>query len=293
MNFDFDFSNIFNRKLSEMAEVRPVYDNNFLHKMVYNDHTIEYQYNKLGYRSKDFGEKDILTLGCSYTFGTGLHVKDTWPSILSDKMNMQYANLAIPGDSMQGQVIKAFQYFKEFDHPKYIFGVFPIARFEMPYVENKMCKKDNWSDGNIENSKLKFIQKCACSINDFDTISKAPHNPNQIMPIEFAIFYNLMFMQILEQYCLSHKIKIFWTIWERDMEDYFQDKLKNKINSNNFFIEKSLFLETLPCHQKYKNEPMFDWAADFNPKNNVKGHWGFHKHIHLAETMHSIAHGII
>ncbi len=284
---DFDFDNIFNRKLSEMIENNKLYNDKLINKVFYNEHAIEYKYNSIGYRSEEFGSHNIMTLGCSYTFGTGLNIEQTWPYMLSNKMSMSYANLSYPGDSMQGQVIKAFQYFKEFGHPQYIFGVFPIARFEMPYVKDKMCKVDGPLDINIKKSNLKFIQKCNSYIHDFEKISKAPHNPNTILPFEFAIFYNLMFIQMLEQYCLSNNIKIVWTIWEQVLSDPSQTTMQNKINSNNFFIEKSLSIKDLSCHKEYNKDPLFKNAADYN-FNKLQGHWGFHKHIHLSDTMYSL-----
>lgn len=67
----------------------------------YKDLPIEYSLNMKGHRSKDVAYlnlKDyILFLGCSQTFGVGNRLEDTYPFLLSQKLNCDYYNLAIGG----------------------------------------------------------------------------------------------------------------------------------------------------------------------------------------------------
>ena len=60
---------------------------------------IKYQFDDLGFRKqlkKDF-EKDILFLGCSFTFGIGIDYEDSFTNIVADALGMNNVNWAVPG----------------------------------------------------------------------------------------------------------------------------------------------------------------------------------------------------
>jgi len=64
------------------------------------DKTIKYKFNSHGFRSEEFKEgKNILFLGCSITFGTGLGYDDIFPSRVAKAMGYNLCNLAISGSS--------------------------------------------------------------------------------------------------------------------------------------------------------------------------------------------------
>ena len=62
---------------------------------------ISYRLNSEGFRGDEFNSDNpnIVTLGCSYTFGIGLAEQDIWPSMLGQHLNLAVHNLAIPGSS--------------------------------------------------------------------------------------------------------------------------------------------------------------------------------------------------
>ena len=80
---------------------------------VQNDHTrqlleslgflstpVEYKYNSHGFRTVEFDQQfDVVCFGCSYTMGTGVHEKDTWPSQLENLTGLRVANLGHAGSS--------------------------------------------------------------------------------------------------------------------------------------------------------------------------------------------------
>ena len=65
---------------------------------------VEYIDNKYGFRSDPFTEEEcresITFLGCSNTYGVGNYKEKTWPSLLSNEMNLKEINLAVPGGSL-------------------------------------------------------------------------------------------------------------------------------------------------------------------------------------------------
>lgn len=60
---------------------------------------ITYKFNSHGFRSREFNSSNrcILTLGCSYSFGTGLPVETLWSTLLSQTLEVDCYNLSWPG----------------------------------------------------------------------------------------------------------------------------------------------------------------------------------------------------
>ena len=67
------------------------------------DKEVVYEVNSWGFRSRDQKEFDqlagptLITMGCSFTFGTALNQEQIWPQLLADKLGMDLANIAVPG----------------------------------------------------------------------------------------------------------------------------------------------------------------------------------------------------
>ena len=64
---------------------------------------IEYRINKWGFRGdeiEDLTENPILCLGCSNTFGIGIHEHWTWPAQLKEAIDVPTVNLGVPGGSL-------------------------------------------------------------------------------------------------------------------------------------------------------------------------------------------------
>jgi hypothetical protein len=242
---------------------------------------IEYLMNSHGYRCEEITNQKILTLGCSQTEGHGMPIELTWPYLIAQKMNLGYVNLAKGGDGAQGQVTKAFQFFKEFYNPDYIFAAFPLKRLEIPsatdifYSQNKRSNRKTFEHHPNEINRAIFDNR------NLEKFSKMPHFAEDVIPEEFVIFYNILFIRMLAQYCESNNIKFIWTLYEyphktfnfeQPIEKYFKfDEIKKSIKK---------------CHLELSDNTYFNQAADtykFPP-----GHWTFHQHIHVAEQIYSM-----
>jgi hypothetical protein len=70
------------------------------------DTTIDYEINSWGFRSKGCAEFDtitepsLITMGCSFTFGTGLPQTDIWPQLAADDLGLELINLATAGHGL-------------------------------------------------------------------------------------------------------------------------------------------------------------------------------------------------
>lgn len=260
---------------------------------------IEYRLNRHGYRSSEFdGSQKLLVLGCSQTHGHGMFDELTWPSLLADKLEMGFARLAKGGESIQSQVIKALQYCEKFGNPEIIVGTFPLYRMELPSVPQKFSRKRNVDDS--EKNNVTFIDQVFPGDIDFDTYSKAPHDPDSILPEEIAIFYGFIFIKLLQDYCEKNNIMLLWNTWEDENKMIFNYLLKNKeklgfllknyhinnpspeIDVDGLFNVNSIYEKD--CHKEWSDHILFERAAD--RFKNGSSHWGLHKHLHIAEFFH-------
>jgi len=53
-----------------------------------------YRINRDGFRGKDFDDISVIALGCSITFGIGVHEEDAWPSLVEKQLNKSVANIS-------------------------------------------------------------------------------------------------------------------------------------------------------------------------------------------------------
>jgi hypothetical protein len=267
--------------------------------------------NSYGYRTKEFiFNEDLLALGCSQTFGWGVEEKESWPEIISNKFNISVTNLSLPGDSVMGQVLKAFEYFKIYGNPKKIVGVFPINRilFAAGTVNPHHIK--TWD---LHRNKTP------------DRFSEIPHTPDKVFNVEVCQIQNYMFISMLEQYCRSNSIDFFYTFWDMHrtegleldfVENHDTDKVSDilglksvvmmpvwkknadfcrylKSNSKSYFDPVSLQIETkyptVPiktCHEDFMDHKNFYYASDTT--HSFGGHFSFHEHLHYSDKISDI-----
>ena len=100
----------------------------------YIKYPIKYYINKQYFRSKfdfepDKSKKVNIFLGCSHTFGIGLHWEHTWPVLLSEKIGGEFINLGIPGGSIEASYITLKRFIDMYDVQN-VFHLQPVyARF--------------------------------------------------------------------------------------------------------------------------------------------------------------------
>lgn len=265
MNNKNEINKILNRSLDEMS-------GDAFPKKEADSVEIEYKLNSQGYRCNEFNNQEILVLGCSQTEGHGLPLELTWPYLISKKMNKDYINLAKGGEGAQAQITKAFQFFKEFYKPKYIFAVFPMTRLEVPMigVNSKNPTGNGIAKGMFSNKKIKKY-------------SKSPHFIEEVLTEEFAIFYNILFIKMLIAYCESNDIKFVWTNYKDVSIDFPSLKNLHSGYFESFYLGDDIKEK---CHLEFSNNQFFDYAADHNYW--PPGHFGFHKQIHIAESIYNM-----
>ena len=108
-----------------------------LHKLGWIDSVVEYSYNSHGYRCEEFDSGPCaLALGCSFTEGTGLHLEQTWPHLLSSKLGLTVWNLGSGGGSID-TVFRILEHYIDRLKPASIFLLIPPeTRFEYCDIHN-------------------------------------------------------------------------------------------------------------------------------------------------------------
>jgi hypothetical protein len=257
---------------------------------------VSYKINSNGYRGEDIdGVSDLMTLGCSFTFGVGLPEEKVWPSLLAEKMGMSLVNLASPGDSAMGQIRKAFDYFSIHGHPKVIVCLFPTLRIEIPIKPDRLFPK------NMSKDNYDPIAKIEVRVND-SKYAKAPFDPCEILTPEVPFYYTHMMIRMLEQYCESHGIKLVWSVWEDFYKDVYRFVQAIDLNVYKNFcelsfskwsrqIENGVLKEyknhelSVTCHNEYQDDFFFHSASDtFHGIDQT--HAGFHRNIHISEEFY-------
>jgi hypothetical protein len=300
------FKSLFFRNLFECNHPSP---QNEIRPFLYLSHdpniTLEYKYNNYGVRGEDFdAPAEIITLGCSQTFGWGLPQNYIWPELISNLTNKNVHNLGQNGDSVQGQVFKAFKYFEEIGNPKVIIGLFPSSRVEMPTIRGVF---EDTSPLNYRLSTPKKVIQTIFLKNETEPVkySKLPHNPIEVIPEEVGLFYSFTFIQMLEQYCKEKNIILMWTFWDDKwfidyVKETAQEALTNYVNKDDeifYYLGSECLngrneLDTkidLTCHQNNKdifNHPLYTHAADCDHTSGNAGHFSIHSHIHIADMFY-------
>lgn len=269
----------------------------------------EYSYiwNSDGIRWKEFSENDnVITIGCSMTFGLGLPLKTTWPYLLEQKLkniNKEYsvANLSYNGASAVKNIIALFSYLQKYKvKPKYIIANF--ANFERSYVPSQ---------------DFIHMQDFFWNPGQFQFNANFPYNWQKIFPVEWAYYTNFQYIRALEVFCEYSGINLIWSTWSSHYENpkiedfilknykyYFQDITRNifKNGIENPFqfanIEElkrgyDIKEEFSGCHTELLEQypEIFAHAYDYHqiPVNYIDGksplapHPGVHRQAHWAE----------
>lgn len=91
-----------------------------LEKFGWIDAEISYVHNSHGFRTKEFTQtENFVTLGCSYTHGTGLPQHCVWPELLSNMVNIPVFNLGIAGGSLD-TCYRVVKHYISFLKPKFV-----------------------------------------------------------------------------------------------------------------------------------------------------------------------------
>ncbi len=258
-----------------------------------------YEVNSNGYRSPEFdGDAQLVTLGCSQTFGVGVRNKTNWPYLLADKLDLKLANLAVVGSSIQLQLDVLLSYLNSNPAPKIVVLLAPgLERVRLPVRTDVVGA----SDGSEQTFQYLYdVVHTNLAIRDTNTeeipnYSKKPYDLFELLPYEFAVAESIRALSHISMLCAIRNIKFVFSAWE-PVASYYLSSLGGRLNtdiwkeldmSNYIPIESSedFLIESMKytCHSNQSNHSAPGWYVGTDKAEHI----GEHHHIHIAEAFYA------
>jgi hypothetical protein len=177
----------------------------------YYDNPIKYNINSMGYRMPEFDKINwdnyILFLGCSFTVGIGLHLENTFPYIVSKKLNCDYVNGAIGGSSPDFAVNNLIHFLNRAEKlPKSVVITWPDTSRTM-----------YWGPGGFPVFKLPNLNNAGTFVNSYKEFLLSSSN----MFTKFK--YNVETVKLI---CSSANIKLVETALNKSLHTEYHNSIK-------------------------------------------------------------------
>lgn len=236
---------------------------------------VDYSVNSQGYRGPDLKHSDLLTSGCSQSFGVGVPEELTWTHMLAKDNNISYNNLSYPGNSTIAMVEDVFKHFESYGHPKYLRLLLPdFLRFKFIKAANENTFIQN-SQGKIG----EFINTVSDADRSMLKYEKLPIAIEKIMPTSVPFRSNLIAIKMLEQYISQTDIDFKWSSWHNELNVH--------LNKHNYGFKNYVYSKHDPandynkCHKDVEGlDPRF-----FKVGTDPQEHMGSHAHAHYSELL--------
>jgi hypothetical protein len=268
-----------------------------------------YSANSKKFRSPEFIENpDILTFGCSQTWGVGIPDNAVWPKVLSELTGMSYANIAVSGSSIMEDVMGCISYIEDYGQPKYIVGLMPdirrLAIYMNPRVNAAILDSRlgvSWEERTTGEAGITPVhfpvpEREVATEKDVDSLSakfsKKPHVVSEVLAYEVPLIYSVHYLEFLRVFCEARGIELILSSWDDDSVDVFRT-----INLKNFcFLEYERDTKkydsgevyyTNNCHEDMSNVYGQTWYRGDDHTEDNEGHMGIHRHLDYAEMFAS------
>jgi len=218
--FPTDTQELFNKNLHTQRQE--------LEKNGWAERKIEYQFDDLGFRKqlKNNFEKDILFLGCSFTFGVGINYENSFTNIVADALGKNNVNWAVPGSSNDTAFRLCKQYLQKKTPSMVILNSPPPHRLELFSDYNEGSQSHNITSSHRQGNPL-LGGNFECPIEFFDE--------------RFSLLNREKNILAMEMLCSKNKIK-FLHLNAEDMMliDLGRDLAHPGVRSNQLFADKIL-----------------------------------------------------
>lgn len=236
-----------------------------------------YVLNEDGFRSESFNilnsdSLNILYAGCSWTFGDGVLLEDSWPAKLSELLKekiekqIKYFNVSVLGGSTQLIIKNIMAFISKYGKPDYLFMNLPGSNRAM--VLNK--KTETFFNATLVPDALNQ----ELNRKDFKRYVDNYESRENLLAISIM-------MSLLESFCESSKIKLLWTTYDPliEMAIPYMD-LKNFVKDKHVFVKDNKAFKSFSNLTKYPNlENIPYWEVAWN-----NTHPGAAWHYDIANT---------
>lgn len=237
----------------------------------------KYVLNEDGFRSEPFKllnpeNVNILYGGCSWTFGDGVLLENSWPARLSEllkekvKTQVEYFNVSVLGGSPQLVIRNIMGFINKYGKPDYLFINLPGSNRAM-----------------VLNQKTETFFNAVLMIEELtQDLDKKDFKRyvNNYEPRESLLSISTM-MSLLESFCESSNIKLLWTTYDPLIERSVIDMdLKSFVKDSHKFIKKHKTFKSFSNLTEYPNlENIPHWEVAWD-----KTHPGAAWHYDISNT---------
>jgi hypothetical protein len=181
------------------------------------DENNTYEINSFGFRGEIDENSETLASGCSITFGIGLPQSVRWTELLGNNMKKSVTNLGSPGASVETICTTIIQYCLNNKMPKQIFCLFPDFFRSMVVVDKEFYKSKvkRTRIGKKDNLEMIFCNPTIGIKKDymFMEVEDSKYIEDSTSPHQL-ILNSINFIYILESFCLTNNIKLYWSTWD-------------------------------------------------------------------------------
>lgn len=246
-----------------------------------------YTLNSEFFRSPEFGQVDLIALGCSQTFGQGVDDHVIWPRLLGESMGVSYVNLGMPSSSVHAMLSSLLVYIRRYGKPKYVAALLPgYRRIAMPlrheYNSSAATSREQRESGVVgyENLNLAYREQDGAK-KDVPLYSKRPYIMDDILAYEVPLHQSMTALSVMIEYCRVADIKLVFSSWNSGMDELLREKLNNPMTEIDLsgYISMPTNRMLKSCHEEQSAlyQDIWDRARDCGH------HMGAHEHIHYAE----------
>jgi hypothetical protein len=250
--------------------------------------------NSSGYRGPEHGKVDLIAAGCSQTYGQGVQEEHTWPAMLSKMSGMSYANIAVPGTSVQTIIQSVMEYIQKHGKPKAVAVVLPsLYRFTFA-TRGDISIYEQHGNHDIPTVGVHDITMTPTgtikdAVKNWPKYSRQPHDVTKVLSYEAALYLSMMSINHLIHYCKVANINLVISSWYENADEILSMKKERSWNvdfSSYVTIDKmnKLFKGSTPkvedCHDNVDNHPYWHYGLD------TAYHMGSHAHLHFAEAFY-------
>jgi hypothetical protein len=266
-----------------------------------------YKINHLGLRGEIDENATAIASGCSITFGIGVPELGRWTNILGKKLNKNITNLGNPGGSVESICTNIIQYCRNNKMPKEIFCLFPDFFRSMVVADHEFYKSSKIvrDDPNKRQLHLTFCNPVTLLYEDslFMEVKDKTNIEDSVSPHQL-ILDAVNFIYILESFCLTNNIKLYWSTWDIHTDLVMTEliKIKNfklKNFTSIFQTQKNLPIGSFVsnnCNSDHESEFKDDacWfrGSDYSIINYKKvtdyAHPGIHVQQHFADLFYNL-----
>ena len=266
-----------------------------------------YEMNALGFRGQVYEDANILGVGCSITYGIGVPELARWTNILGNKLNTNVMNLGNPGASVESICSTIIQYCLNSKMPKKVFCLMPDFFRSMVVVDSEFYKSKRHQ--NLENKNVLYtiynnptIKKKKDYV--FMEVEDQTYIEDSTSPHQ-RILNSVNSVYMLEAFCLSNNIDLYWTTWDiptacvmdelLKIKDFKLKKYKNILLPNQ--LESLNDMINNECNLDHGSEFINDlcWKAgsDYSVINykkiTTRAHPGIHFQQHVADFFYDMS----